>query len=434
MRHIIVGAGPAGLSAVETLRRIQPEAEVILLSAEKRMPYSRPLTVQWIAGKVAEDRLQLRSQDYLERLGVDLRLDCPVKRVERDNKRVVLEDGSDLPYDLLLLATGSCSTWPTVPGIPNPSVFSLSTYQDAVNILRASEAAREAVIVGAGLVGLQLASALRHRGLRVTVVDQFSQILLFQLDSTAASIFHRAFREAGINLLMEERLTSVEKESRNGRVSVSLERGKELACDMVLTATGVCPNTSIVEDNIVAKARGILVDEYLRTSADSVFAAGDVAEAYDVVIGQPAVASTWSKAWEQGRYAAYNMAGKSRRYPGAFGTQFAMEYLGIQAISLGLPPRKVEDVEILVSGPDANGAYKKVVLHRNHIVHAILVGDLSNAGFLAALIRQHADISKFRHKLLDPSMGYAAVLMPPRREMFDFIAKETAEKVVQDIS
>ena len=414
MRHVIIGNSAAGISAAETIRRLDPGCSITIISDESYPAYSRCLLPELLAGDIGEDRLRIRHRDFYTRNNIETKLGKKAIAVDTEMKQVALENGETVPYDKLLIATGSVTTFPPLEGMDLPGVFGLRTLGDAKKILETAGSARRAVVVGAGLVGLEAAYALYRRGLEVTVVEKAPQIVPQQFDATASGILKKDMEAEGIRLVLDTGIRGIigptlwERLFKRKGKGVVLENGSRLKCELVVVATGARPNIDIVKNTGIKVNRGIVVDNLMQTGIPDIYAAGDVAETVEVVTGLRTITPIWPNAVAQGKFAGYNMAGREREYNGLIGMQNSVEFREEPAIAVGITQVNPKDYEILsVYRPEQN-VYKKLVIKDNVLKGMILVGDIAGAGVFSALIRTKTNIGQIKHQLLrdDFSYGY----------------------------
>jgi NAD(P)H-nitrite reductase large subunit len=393
-RVVIVGNSAASLAALETIRRLDGTSPVALVSDEAIPAYSRVLLPYLVSGERRD--LSLRPGDYAQRMGARMLLGRRAVQIDAD--ALVLDDGTRLPFDRLLLATGSRAAIPDIEGIDTPGVSPLKTMADALRIREQLPGARHAVILGGGLVCLLVVHALLKVGLSVSIAVSSDRLLTRMLDEEAAALLQHRLEEAGVRILTRTDATRIV--GREGRVrSVVTAAGEALPADLVILAKGIRPNIDLARAGGVATGRGVLVDEYLRTSRPGVFAAGDCAEAPDMLVpGKKTIPGTWFEAVAQGESAGANMLDLSRPSPGAFKMN-VMEILGIAVASMGLIQAPDAEGRVVVRARDGN--YRKLVISRDRIVGAVLVGDVSEAGTIAMLIRRGLTLPELRP--FDPS-------------------------------
>lgn len=416
MRHVIVGASAAGMAAAEAIRKRQPMAEIVMLSAEARPPYYRPLIPYLIyQGKPETEILReprLTPGDLHLRLNTRaVRFDPQAHIINCVNNRGH-EVEPPLQYDRLLIATGASPIRPPIPGLEGSGVFTLRTWDDALDIASAAQGASQAVVLGAGRIGMKSAFALRHLGLSVTVVELLDRIVPQQLDAQSAAIFAEAVANAGIQTILGHTLAQVNR--RDGKViSTSLDDGSELKADLVVIGVGVRPNLDLAASGGLPctisqglrTAQGLQVDAHLSTSAPDVYAAGDVVETSDILTGKPIVSGIWTNAVNMGRVAGDHMAGGDATYKGAFSLLNAMELGGLPVISVGDIHRSPGDgVEVFSERRGSN--YRKLVFEGNRLIGLVMVGNIEGAGVYQTLIREQADVSALRRELLGPRFHY----------------------------
>jgi NAD(P)H-nitrite reductase large subunit len=396
-RIVIVGNSAASLAALEAVRRVDTASPVTLVADEAIPAYSRVLLPYLVSGERLD--VSLRPPDYAERMGARLLLGRRAVGIAADV--LELDDGTRLPFDRLLVATGSRAAVPSVEGIETPGVSALKTMADALRIRGELSGARHAVILGGGLICLLTIHALLKVGVSVTIAVSSDRLLTRMLDEEAAAILQRRLAEAGVRILT--RTDAARIVGSNGRVrSVVTTAGEALPADLVILAKGIRPDVDLAKAGGLATGRGVLVDAYMRTSRPDVFAAGDCAEAPDMLVpGKTTIPGTWFEAVAQGETAGANMVDLSRPSPGAFKMN-VMEILGIAVASMGMILAPESDGRAVVRARDGN--YRKLVLARDRIVGAVLVGDVSEAGPLAMLIRRGLTLADL--KSFDPSQPF----------------------------
>ncbi|HYQ46849.1 MAG TPA: FAD-dependent oxidoreductase [Polyangiaceae bacterium] len=305
---VIVGAGAAGNSAAEKLRREGFTGEITLLGAEGSLPVDRPnLSKDYLAGSAPEEWIPLRSADFYREQRIAW-IQAKVSSIDPNSKSVMLSDGSRLSYDRLLLATGAAAIRLNIPGGGLPHVYTLRTLADSRAIIAASSKAKHAVLIGAGFIGLEVAASLRARGVEVTVVAPDSVPLGRVLGELLGRTIQKLHESHGVEFRLGLRPKAITQQS------VLLEDGSELSADLVVFGVGVKPATELAEAAGLSVDRGVLVDQHLRTSAPDVFAAGDIARFPDARTGKPIRVEHWVVATRQGEVAALNLLGKDQRY------------------------------------------------------------------------------------------------------------------------
>ncbi|MCL5958955.1 MAG: FAD-dependent oxidoreductase [Chloroflexi bacterium] len=413
MNYVIVGNGIAGLTAAETLRALDTRSKITIISAEPEVTYSRAMLPYLLSGTADEEDLYLRSPGHCAALDIQLIRGCKATRIDVGGRRVELDRGDDLYYDRLLLATGSAAVLPPLPGVEAQGVFGLRSMADATGLMRASEGAQSAVVIGGGLIGLLAAEALHKRGLKVAVVESATHLLIQQLDSLSAELFRQEFERRGVQVCTGATVKQIATENCNGKAAVEgvvLHSNQVLPCRLVVLAVGVRPNIGLAAGAELAVGRGILVNDLLETSAPGVFGAGDVAEAYDLGLRRPAVSGIWPLAVSQGRFAGHNMAGQTRRYPGGLTAQNAFDFFQIPAVSAGQVQINDSGYETITTFRARERVYRKLILKDDRIVGMVFVGDISGAGVIVTLIREGRPVRAMKDRLLKDDFSYGDLL------------------------
>jgi NAD(P)H-nitrite reductase large subunit len=408
VRYAIIGNGVAAITALESLRRSDPDGPAVLVAEEPFPYYSRPLISYLLADEVEEERLWLRPSDFYEKMNVETRLGVRVEHVDTKAQKLSLDDGSRLSYDRLLVASGGLPFKPPIEGSDTAGVFTFTTLADARLLdawLREQEP-RKATVLGAGLIGLKAAEALIARGLEVTMVELADRVLSVTLDARASDLIRRGLAGVGAEVLTGTTIDRIN--SAEGRVfEVVLQDGGSHPAELVVLAIGVRPAVEFLEGSGVTIGRGVQVDEHMQTSVEGVFAAGDVVEGYDITQDAARVVATWVNAARQGRVAGTNMAGGDAVFDGSLAMN-AVEIAGVATISVGLSTVQEEDqdgLEILEDYDEKNAQYRKVVIRDNRIVGGIFVGEIDRAGIFTGLIQSRAEVGAFRDRLLSPDFG-----------------------------
>lgn len=433
MKHVIIGGSAAGMSCAETLRRLDPKCDITIISDEARPFYSRCLTSYYIAGKIGERDMLLRDPGFYEARRLNLVMGKKAVLVDPRKKAVVLDDGSEIPYDRLLLATGGRPKLPDIPGAGKRGVFTLRTWDDAVAISERAKTARKAVVVGGGLIGMKVAGALRDAGLEVRVVVASGRVLSQMLDDEAAAIARRLLEAHGFAI--DTRCDVVEIEGDDEVRQVRLQDGRRVDADLVVIGKGVDPEVGLAKACGARVGRGIIVDEHLKTSVPDIYAAGDAAEAYDIAWGEPRVNAMWTAATSQGQVAAHNMAGIPTRYPGSVGMN-SIDICGVPFISMGVvSPRRDRDGNGLVelARRRAGNWYRKVVLKDRVICGAVFAGVVDKAGVVLALIRARARRDDAPERILADDFTYATFMdvIDEKGRYFQEGGKRNVQRIMQ---
>jgi apoptosis-inducing factor 3 len=308
-RILIVGAGAAGHAAAETLRREGYRGELTMIGADRAPPVDRPnLSKDYLAGNAPQEWLPLRPREFFVEHRITLKLGVRVRSIDTARKRVVLEDGNAETYDKLLLATGADPVKLDLRGADLPHVYYLRTLEQAQAIVDATKTARRAVVIGSSFIGLEVAASLRARNVEVHVVGPETVPLEKVMGPELGGFIRKVHEKHGVRFHLGTRPKSIEAES------VTLENGERVPADLVVIGVGVRPAVSLAEDAGLAMDHGVIVDEYLETSAPGVFAAGDIARWPDPHSGEHIRVEHWVVAERQGQTAARNMLGRREKF------------------------------------------------------------------------------------------------------------------------
>jgi 3-phenylpropionate/trans-cinnamate dioxygenase ferredoxin reductase subunit len=329
---VIVGGGMAGAKAAETLREEGFDGRIVLIGAESLRPYERPpLSKDYLRGETEQEKVHVHSEAYYGEHDIDLRLGREVSRLDTGSREVTLDDGETLRYDRLLLATGAEPRRLPIPGADLDGVLYLRTVPDSDRIRERLDRGGSLVVVGAGWIGAEVAASARQRGMEVTIVEPMSVPLERVLGPEMGAFYRDVHADQGVRLLLGTGVEGFEGGTAVERVRTN--DGQTLDCDAVVVGVGVKPRTALAEAAGLAMGDGVLADELLQTSAEGVFAAGDVVSAQHPFYGQRIRVEHWANALEQGPAAARNMLGAGAPYdklPYFFSDQYdvGMEYAG----------------------------------------------------------------------------------------------------------
>jgi NADPH-dependent 2,4-dienoyl-CoA reductase/sulfur reductase-like enzyme/nitrite reductase/ring-hydroxylating ferredoxin subunit len=303
-RIVVVGGGAAGYAAADQLRREGYQGSLVMISNDDAAPVDRPnLSKDYLAGSAPEEWVPLRPDDWYRENEIDLRLKANVASIDPGSGKVTLADGTDVPYDRLLLATGAEPVRLKMPGADQPHVFTLRTLSDCRAISNAAQDGRRAVVIGASFIGLEVAASLRARELEVNVVAPEKRPLEKVFGSEIGDFVRSLHEEHGVTFHLEDTATAIEGKR------VTLKSGKTLDADLVVVGVGVRPRVALAEQAGLAVENGVSVNQYLETSAPGIFAAGDIARWPDRYAGESIRVEHWVVAERQGQAAARNMLG-----------------------------------------------------------------------------------------------------------------------------
>ena len=392
-KYLIVGSGAAGATAAQSFVRSDSAAKVVLIGDEPYPYYYRPKLWNFLAGELDQPALFYRPADWYASQNITLRLQTKAATIQLAEHRVILADGETLPYDRLLLSTGSRCFVPDVPGAGLPGVFLLRTLEDALAIREHSARSRRAVIIGGGLLGLETARALSALQLEVTVVEIAPHLLPRQLDREGAVFLQTRLESLGLKVIVGRKPAEILGEK--AATGVRLDDGRTIPGELILFSAGIVPRVEIARDAGLTTRQGIIVDQYLQTSAEDVFAAGDAAEFEQRIYGLV------NPALDQARAAAQNMAGeKTTVYRGTLPSA-TLKIVGMELTSLGEATAEGEPLVVLRDLNESGNCYRKLVLRDGILVGAILLNDTASVLAVRQLMTSRQNVSGFQDRLLE---------------------------------
>ncbi len=410
MKHVIIGNGPAGLVAAETLRRLQPHADIALIGDEAEPPYSRMALPYYLIGKIDESGTHLRkAHDHYATHGIHL-IEGRVAKVDAKARQVEFASGERLPYDRLLIASGSRPVRPPVPGMDLPGVHTCWTLEDGRAIAARATPGARVLQIGAGFIGCIIMEALATRGVKLTVVEMGDRMVPRMMTPRAGNLIRQWVEHKGVGVHVNAGVTSLVQ--KDGALLAKLSTGAELVADLVICAAGVAPNTGFLQGSGVDIGRGIRVDAGMRTSVADIYAAGDVTEAVGFHSGQPELNAIQPNAVDQARVAAHNMAGGSAVSGGSLAIN-VLDTLGLISTSFGqwqgVPAAQggagVEQVD------EANYRYLSLQFQDDILIGATSIGRTDHVGALRGLVQTRAPLGQWKARLLaDPTQFMAAYL------------------------
>jgi len=404
--YLIVGNSVAAMACIEGIREHDKATPITLIAKEPYHTYSRPLITYLLSGLVDEERMIYRPLDYYDKAKVSAVLGTEVVRVHSRSRCVETLIGDRVHFDRLLIATGGRPIVPTdVGGADLQGVFTFTTLDDARSIKQhiAANEVKSALVVGGGLIGLKSVEALMALGLRITVVELADRMLSSTFDRTASSLLQKKLHAAGVEVLCDNTVSRVKGD--DGRVAGAILRdGREVDCGLVVFAIGVLPDTAIVEGTDIEVDRGILVDNHMQTSVEGIYAAGDVAQAEELLCGEQRCIAIFPNAYRQGLVAGANMAGVQAEWDGGLAMN-AVTVCEMPTISVGLTSGLDEGYEVLETLDEDSYEYRKIVMRGDYIVGAIFVGQVDRSGIITGLIRGRVNISSFKDRLLADDFG-----------------------------
>lgn len=380
---IVVGAGIAGVAAVEALRAAASKAEITLVSVEDHFPYYRLNLTRYLAGEIVAGDLSIHPESWYTQHHVRLLCGRNVASITLDRQVVALDDGQELPFDKLVLAAGASPVVPPIPGVGKENVFSVRAIDDANLILGLAKPGARCVCIGGGILGLETTGALARRGTDVALIENQGWLLPRQLNEKAGRLLEQ--HVTGLGIRLHCRANAAEIRGDEQAQGVRLQDGGILPADIVIIATGVRPNTEVARRAGLAVNRGVVVDDYLTTSHPNVLAAGDLTEHRGTVYG------LWGVSQFQGTIAGLNAIGRRTQFGGVPPSN-VLKVLDIDLFSIGVV--EPEGVGCEIVDQEQEGKYVRFVFRDNRLIGAILLGDVGPAAVIKKAIDTPVDLGE----------------------------------------
>jgi len=373
MKYVIIGNSAAGVGTVEGIRQIDKEGEITIITDENYHTYSRPLISYLLLGKTDEERMKYRDNDFYTKNNVKM-LHATAKEIDAKSKQVILSSGEKIPYDKLLVGTGSSAFVPPFEGLDSvKEKFTFMSLDDAKNLEKSLAQNKRVLIIGAGLIGLKCAEGIFNRVHHITVLDLAPRILSSILDEDGAKMVQSHLESKSIEFKLS---ASVKKFDKNTAI---LESGDKISFDVLVLAVGVRPNTALLK-GIAKIDRGIEVNSKSETSAPDIYAAGDCTQTTDISCGQNKIMALLPNAYMQGECAGINMAGGEKKFDNAIPMN-AIGFFGLHMVTAG-------NYSGEVYAKTETGNYKRLFYGNNKLNGYILIGGVERAGIYTSLIRE----------------------------------------------
>jgi nitrite reductase (NADH) large subunit len=414
MNYVIIGNSFAGIFAAEAIRRSDAEGRIKIVSKEPEHTYSRAMIHELLAGMVAEPLVYLRDADFYEKGRLDAVLGKAATRIDPAGKTVTIDD-ENVSYDKLLIATGARPFIPPVGGLDAVEYHTLTTMAEAQRLGSATAGRKHAVVLGAGLIGLQCAEALVHLGLHTTCVEMADTVLPMASDEAASAIILSEIEAEGMQVRTDDTIREII--ASNGQpTGCTLGSGEEIPCDLLVIAVGVRADVSLAEDAGIACDRGIVVDDKMQTNVKDIYAAGDCACGAEIVTGANMALPTIPIASTHGMIAGHNMAGVERVYRGGVPLN-ALQFGSTQIVSYGFVKDETYADVLTTSDPSQN-MYKKIIIKDGQITGALFVKAIDRTGLFRHLMENKIDVRPFQEHLLSPDFGVEHLPREVRDDMF----------------
>ncbi len=400
MNYVILGAGPAGVTAAETIRSYDKTGRITLIGGEPEPPYSRMAIPYLLHGNIEERGTYLRQTDgHYDKLGITYQTGR-AGGIDTDKRQLFMSGADPIAYDRLLIATGASPIIPRMPGTNLDGVVNCWTLADAREILKRADKGAPVVLVGAGFIGSIVLEALYQRGCDLHVVEIAPRMVARMMDETAGGMLGRWCEKQGVHVYTGTKVDSINQNSNPGGapLSVTLSDGTSIPATLVVLAAGVRSNTGFLVGSNIAVNQGIKVNEYLETSATGVYAAGDCCEGVDISTGKPDMLAIQPVAVEHGRLAAQNMAGVRTPHRGSLNMN-VLDTMGLISSSFGLWQGKPGG-ETASLTDEGKFQYLKLNFEGDRLVGAQCVGLTDHVGMLRGLIQTGFRLGEWKERLM----------------------------------
>ena len=404
---MVIGNGMASHRLVETLLRHPARPARITVIGEEPVPaYNRILLSPRLAGELEQQALTLQDPEALAQQGVTLRLGQRVAQIDRQRQRVITHSGNALSYDRLVIATGSRSAMPDLPGVNLRGVHGFRTLEDVATLEATAQRGGHVVVVGGGLLGLEAADGLRKRGgptLSVSLLQRSERLMNRQLDTTAAKLLETTLQERGMTFHTGVTLTGLQDDGHGQVCAVTLADGRQLPADHVIMAAGVCPNSALGQQAGLACERAILVDGHLTTSDPNIFALGECCQFEQHTYGLV------EPIWRQVEVLAAVLCGEAPAHYSEAPTATKLKVSGVQLYAFGPTEAEPHHDTLHYLDPE-NGDYCRLLMHQGRLEGAILYGDTRHGPWYFEQALAATDLTACRHLLLFGAADAQAVL------------------------
>ncbi|WP_299331294.1 NAD(P)/FAD-dependent oxidoreductase [Haloplanus sp.] len=397
--YVIIGDGIAGSSAAETLRDEAQDADITVITDEGEALYNRILIKEFAKGKLPEMPVSIHEPEWYEERDIDLRLNTLITDIDTDAHRLRTHEDDTIEYDKLLVATGGTPTELPVENSEAEGVHHFWTFQDAREIREDAGAADTGVVVGAGLLGIDLAAICGEQDVDANYLMRGDCWWRYALSTEGAEILHEAMRERGVEPVFQSGVDRFETDD-DGHVTAAIDpNGDRYDADFVGVAIGLNYNTEILQGTDVAVDDGVLVDEYMQTNVDDVFAAGDLTRYHDTILGERAQNGSWDSAKAQGTIAAKNMlAPESEAF--RFVSSYSITHFDFPFLSFGHPTIGDDECERKYSETE----WRRLAFKNGRLVGGVLIGDLSPQSAYKKLMKEERVVADQKEALLKQSV------------------------------
>jgi NAD(P)H-nitrite reductase large subunit len=403
--HVIIGDGIAGASAAETIREADPDASVTVLTDEGEALYNRILIKEFAKGKLPEAPISIHEPEWYEERDIDLELNTHVTAVKPVAHEIETHEGDTYEYDKLLIATGGTPAQLPVENSDADGIHHFWTFEDARGIREHAEESDQGIIVGAGLLGIDLAAVCAAQGIDAKYLMRGDRWWRYALSGDGAEIIHDALRENGVEPVFDSGVDHFEVDDE-GRVSGAVDpNGDQFDGEWAGVAIGLNFNTEFLDGVGLEMDDGIVVDEYMQTSVDDIYAAGDLTRYYDTILNSRAQNGAWGSAKEQGSVAGTNMVTDAEEREFRWVSSYSITHFDFPFLSFGHPARGDNEAERRYSDSE----WRRLAFENGQLIGGVLIGDLSQQSTFKKLIREERHVADQKELLLEKDVDLEEV-------------------------
>ncbi|MBC7320706.1 NAD(P)/FAD-dependent oxidoreductase [bacterium] len=398
-RIVIIGNGVAGINVASNLRKLDKDIEIEVFTDESYHYYPRPRLIDLLADKVTLEEMPFYREDWYIKNNINVHLNSPVERLSPDEKKIILSKGKTINYDILVLANGAKPSLPPIEGMDKIGIFTIRWLDDVLNLKERVRKSEDVVVIGGGLLGLEIASAIQTSGANVKVIEILPWLLPRQLDEVGGNLLKKILESRGLEIFVN---SATEKVLGGKEVTgVVTKDGREFKCNTVVVSAGIKSNIELAKDCGLNVNRGVIVDNFLRTSRKDIYALGDTAEWEGRVYGIiPPIL-------DQAKVVASNILGENVEYTGTVPSNI-LKVAGIDLFSIGIID-KTEGYEVILHLDEEKNIYKKFVIKEDKIIGAIVLGDRKNVTYIERVIKEGRDISKYKDSILSDDFDWKII-------------------------
>src|SRR6056297_709926 len=406
--YVIIGDGIAGSSAAETIREEEPDADITVITDEGEALYNRILIKEFAKGKLPEAPISIHEEEWYEERDIDLDLNTFVTGVDPDAHEVYTHDSGTYEYDKLLVATGGTPTQLPVDNSDAEGIHHFWTFQDARSIAEGAEAADSGVVVGAGLLGIDLAAVCAAQDIEANYIMRGNRWWRYGLSLDGAEIIHDALEEKGVTPVFESGVNHFETDDDGRVVSTVDANGDTYDSEFVGIAIGLDFNTEFLQGADLEMDDGIVVDQYMQTSTEDIYAAGDITRYYDVILDEYAQNGSWGSAKEQGVVAGRNMVADDEEAEFRWVSSYSITHFDFPFLSFGFPTLGDDECERKYSDTE----WRRLSFKDGKLVGGVLIGDIAPQGNYKDLIRKEVEVADQKDVLLEKSFDPDKLALP----------------------